>query len=110
MNFPGVNISDTKVHDGFLKFVSSIKNQTKKLAFIFLHQNADVEVETVLNEISGASIQLLDTMSNIYSLQLAGVEKEEFNITEKQWRKLSKDLKNFRTDMDIGHGYTNKIQ
>ena len=80
-----------------MKFVSSIKNQTKKLAFIFLHQKADVEVETVLNEISGASIQLLNTMSDTYSLQHAGVEDEESNITPKQCRKLSEDLKIFRT-------------
>ena len=62
--------NDPKVFGAILKLISSIKNQSNKLALpILLHEGRKDEEQEVLDEISGATIHLLSKMAEIYVSQ-----------------------------------------
>ena len=63
-------VNDPKVVGAILKLISSIKNQSKKLALpILLHEGRKDEEQEVLDEISYASIDFLSKMAEIYVSQ-----------------------------------------
>ena len=81
-------VNDPKVVGAILKLISSIKNQSNKLALpILLHEGRKDEEQEVLDEISGATIHLLSKMAEIYVSQFDEKRRKKKKKFQEKYQK-----------------------